>query len=466
MRNHHFVFRQRLLACRILGLASRWVPSQPMARQRRVYSPLALIYRRARHAESVSNSIPRFISRDGVSIVIAPRLLFRIHLNAVLGMAQGGREATGRQTAYPTRPTIFGRTFPSRQQVIERPYPAHFYSGMTHRLSEGILAKLVQQRPLILNRVQTSAEKQVDASGNRPLKWLEQPLDRGVQEIPEKQVEANESRLLKGPEQIYRQPLLTRIMDFLTTAERRQSVLPGQNPSRTSASPLSRIKTQDNGREPALPAWVMRRGNEQNPGKLFDKYTLGNYRAGLHTPYSIKTLKTRFLQHRWGPTILTNGLSFLPKSHETAGAISWPFGQVGFSSRQPTLKEHKAFDPRNTPSGSSIGRGCFLFRIQSHLLFLERKKVVDPSRHGVNTERLYARQVEPPTTQQFERSVMPIEVVYRPAQPIASPNEPARAASTPVAPIMPKIDVEQVSRDVLRQLEKRLRVERQSRGLL
>lgn len=82
------------------------------------------------------------------------------------------------------------------------------------------------------------------------------------------------------------------------------------------------------------------------------------------------------------------------------------------------------------------------------------------------SRRLFAAQDTSHAFGHLERSVTPVEVIYRQAQPVVSQSAFTKDKRVDPVSTLPKIDVDQLSRDVQRQIEKRIRFERQCRGLL
>lgn len=65
-----------------------------------------------------------------------------------------------------------------------------------------------------------------------------------------------------------------------------------------------------------------------------------------------------------------------------------------------------------------------------------------------------------------ERAVIPVEVVYRDQRVASSPAPKEPTAPAAASPHTPKLDIDRLTRDIERQLEKRIRIERERRGRL
>jgi hypothetical protein len=75
----------------------------------------------------------------------------------------------------------------------------------------------------------------------------------------------------------------------------------------------------------------------------------------------------------------------------------------------------------------------------------------------------------PPSPQRAakgERVILPVEVIYREGRATSPPAPRAPPVPTTAVPEAPKLDIERLTADIERQLEKRIRIERQRRGQL
>ncbi len=115
-------------------------------------------------------------------------------------------------------------------------------------------------------------------------------------------------------------------------------------------------------------------------------------------------------------------------------------------SRSASLQHALGFDSSRSPSMFGLTKPAYKIRHHQNLVFVSRREQIRSSHNEL-------------------RTVLPVEIIYRQVTPMQTP-QPTKTQLRATTSVLPTLDVTKLSSDVLRQINKQVRIERERQGRL
>lgn len=491
---HRWPLVHHLLPRRPLATALRWAAASARAPSRRLsFTPLALIFRRARSA-GIPIAIPwHYKSRDGENVVIAPRLAFHIQLTAALGTAvslfpdlRHQKDRTGSGRALPIRgvrqPQTLTLATVISEAIAERRWLAVNDAALTlaRRTSSPVFLSVIR-----LADIRSSAGTSPPPKGffaEIPPLSLQPPtpvcsLPRAGKGSPR----TSEARHSGPPTSIPDLPAIPRQSVWATVW--------GGTPTRLMRAQARRATTFVNESIAQRCSGVVNsaeRAPEIGSSFAIDLrkkiLALPSRSSYFHAVWRPLSQKHYLKGYRFLPVarIAEDGSSAAPKSigysraiaqlersvFAAAGGWGWAEQRVATAAALAQRRASRIIRVRLMPASLRLGHKEPQQPASTNQTGIKGQRWRRLMSQHDSTRRDGLSWSPPHRTTNPERAVIPVEVIYRDERVASSPIPKEPTAPATVSSQTPKLDIDRLTGDIQRQLEKRIRIERERRGRL